>query len=64
MFLVLDASDAHRHHDVLEVRVLGNRDQRAGIGVAEAHLQVVDLQVREHVDQIRDVEADLDAVAP
>jgi hypothetical protein len=32
--------------------------------VAEAHLHGVDLQVGEHVEQIGDVEADVDGVAP
>ncbi|MBB5441940.1 hypothetical protein HDG38_000529 [Paraburkholderia sp. WSM4177] len=45
-FLMLDVSDAHRHHHVLEFVVLGNRDQRAGAGITQAHLQHVDLQIR------------------
>src|SRR5690349_5054892 len=56
-------SNAHRHDDVLIIVALGQGDERAGIGVAECEVDLVAAEVRQDVEQIRDVEADVDAFA-
>src|SRR5471030_1123438 len=55
--------NAHRHDDVFEVGVVGNRDQRRRVRVAQRDVDLVALEVVEHVEQVGDVEADVDAVA-
>jgi hypothetical protein len=60
--LLLDGSDAHRHHDVFEAVVAGDGNQRAGIGVVETPLNFFSVDVVEHVEQITDVEADIDDI--
>ena len=57
------ALNTHRHHDVLEVGIVGNRNQRRRIGIAQRDVDLVALQVVQHVEQIGDVEADVDAIA-
>src|SRR5690606_16191535 len=53
----------HRHDDVFEVGIVGNRDQGRRIGIAQGDVYVVALQVVQHVEQVGDVKADIDAVA-
>src|SRR5450830_96488 len=55
--------DPHRHHDVLEVGIVRNRDQCGRVGVAQRHIDLVAFQVVQHVQQVRHVEADVDIVA-
>src|SRR5574343_1883623 len=50
--------DAHRHHDVLEIRLLGQGEQRAAVGVAKRQLQLLHLQIGQHIGQVVDVKAD------
>jgi hypothetical protein len=54
-------SDSHRHDYVLEIGVVGQAEEGAGVAVVEADLDFVGGQVVEHVEQIGDVEADVEA---
>ncbi|MPM16069.1 hypothetical protein SDC9_62443 [bioreactor metagenome] len=57
------SSDAHGHHHVFEVVVVGDGEQRGAVVVRELYLHHVLAHVGERVDQVADVEADLDGVA-
>src|SRR6185437_4534792 len=53
----------HGHDDVLVIVTLRKRQERARIGVAEREIDLLAGQVRQYVEEVRDVEADVDAFA-
>src|SRR5258706_9525323 len=55
--------DAHRHHDVLEVLAAGQLHQRARVRVAHRDRHRFRADVVQHVEEIRDVEADVERIA-
>ena len=55
--------DAHRHHDVLVIVAIPHRDQGAGIGVTKRQQHLIGTKVLQHVEQVRDIEADVERLA-
>src|SRR5688572_19148113 len=59
----IPASDAHRHHDVLEVLPAGNLHEGARVRVSHRHRHGRGVDVVQDVEEVRDVEADVERVA-
>src|SRR3989442_4577797 len=57
-------SDPHRHHDVFEALFARVADERAGRGIAERTLQLIARHIVQHVEQVVDIEADVQRIAP
>src|ERR1035437_6418742 len=54
------ALDAHRPHDVLEVGVVRNGEQRRAVAIRQFQSHHLLAHIRQRIDQVGDVEADLD----
>src|SRR5947207_15406081 len=58
--LSLTPLDAHRHHDVLEILAARQLHERARARIAQRERDFLRLDMVEHVEQIRNVEADVE----
>ena len=55
-------SDAHRHHHVLEGRVIRNREQGGTVSIREFQFDHVLIHIAQGIDQVGDIETNFDAV--
>lgn len=62
-FKTTAVSDAHRHNDVFEVRIVRHGKQGRAVGIAEGKLHIVGMDVAQYVHQIADIEADFEFAA-
>src|SRR3972149_2161837 len=60
--LIFSVSDTHRHDDILEVVAPWNGDERARIRITEPAVDLLHLDVVQHVEQVAHVEPDVQRI--